>query len=1175
MTRTVRCLTAMLVGAVLFAGCTDAPEAPTGAGRLPAVLQIQPTFSPVLLQSAAALSALSEAFEQVDRFRMIVRRLSGEIVFDEIIEVTPGADSYELSAAVPVRGSTEQFLVDLIAMEGETELFRSENVQVRAVSGSVSETADVSDAELQYVGPGADAAAIALDPFAIVLTPGATGEITAAVVDEGGAPVTGVPVGWETSDPAVATVEDGTITGHGEGHALVTATTPTGIAAEAHLYVVSGSLAFARGGSVFRGSVGGSSAEEVGEGGQPAFGPGGVLYWAVGGRVIQEGQGTVAGGIWPALAPDGTKIASESGGRVVVTNIDGTRPTPGPDGRGPQWAGPAEFVVGGGSIDLVDADGSRTELVAGNASRPVLSGGRMAWTSGGTLFVSGSDGSDPVAVMSGVSGRPALSPDGDWAIGAGGSALMIAPANGSGPALPLGHGAASDPVWRTGGGASAPQPVVVSGLEPEAPAAGEEVTILGSGFDVLIPDNNKVMFTVAGGSAVSSPGSARVTAEAPILGVTSGGIRTLVPENVVAGPITVETFTSSSDAFVFEPPTATIGVTVVTTTGHLIEGASVTLTDEDGNEFAGTTGSDGHVFFDGLQPSTYSTAPGLPAGFTLVSGPDPVEVGFGDVEELEATARANVVSVSVSPESPSLIVAHTTTVEVEAIDALGNVVTDHPDVRWESLTPLRARHRSGDFQATLLGILPSPGATVRDASFRVTVDGVSAEFSANVSTFVGGSVTDLNGDPVGGVEIQLIRAGNPGPIQRTGANGGYHFGGLHHGEFGATIIPPAGYSSAPGSYAWTIGNEVPAGRGDFTIGMGSEDAFTLLPESVERLPGGTQQFVTDGNEGPFNWTVNGTVGGNSTFGTITSSGFYTAPGSIPTPSTFQVCAVVQGQPGVSACSDVTINPIPTAGEDVIVVNDLNFFRQGVQGNASNQRFIRNIVNYTADGFRAQTGTVVQWDDGHNDSCNNGCKAASFPAVVTQIEAQGYTIRQTESAVGGLATIQNDVKVLFLIMPTIAYTVDEINAFKQFAAEGGRIVFMGEHSGFYPELAIENQFLEDMGAEMTNIGAQHSCGILTFDQTHISSHQTTTGMTDYTMGCASEVVPGPNDFTLFMAERGFNGGGAFVPIGGVAKIDTTPLPAGAPARIVSPGESRMEKTHDAVGRPLDKNTLKKR
>src|SRR6185436_19160045 len=116
--------------------------------------------------------------------------------------------------------------------------------------------------------------------------------------------------------------------------------------------------------------------------------------------------------------------------------------------------------------------------------------------------------------------------------------------------------------------------------------------------------------------------------------------------------------------------------------------------------------------------------------------------------------------------------------------------------------------------------------------------------------------------------------------------------------------------------------------------------------TAEKLPNGTQQFsVTAGGSGPFTWTVNGISGGNSTFGTISGTGLYTAPGAVPNPSSLDVCAV-QASPAATGCARVTINPIPTSGADVIVFNDVNTFDNSAASDPNNQQMYKNLVQYT-------------------------------------------------------------------------------------------------------------------------------------------------------------------------------------------------------------------------------------
>jgi serine protease len=61
------------------------------------------------------------------------------------------------------------------------------------------------------------------------------------------------------------------------------------------------------------------------------------------------------------------------------------------------------------------------------------------------------------------------------------------------------------------------------------------------------------------------------------------------------------------------------------------------------------------------------------------------------------------------------------------------------------------------------------------------------------------------------------------------------------------------------------------------------------------------------------WEVNGLPGGNTTVGTITSAGVYSAPASVPTPATVTVSAVSAADPNQTASTPVTITAPVDAG----------------------------------------------------------------------------------------------------------------------------------------------------------------------------------------------------------------------------------------------------------------------
>ncbi len=356
------------------------------------------------------------------------------------------------------------------------------------------------------------------------------------------------------------------------------------------------------------------------------------------------------------------------------------------------------------------------------------------------------------------------------------------------------------------------------------------------------------------------------------------------------------------------------------------------------------------------------------------------------------------------------------------------------------------------------------------------------------------------------------------------------------------------------------------GSVDITVtGAPGGQQLTLNVSTAEKLPNGTQQFsVTSGGEGPFTWTVNGVLGGNATFGTITqpgeeqSGGFYTAPSAVPSPSAFDVCAV-QAVPAATGCAHVTISPIPTSGADVIVFNDINSFDEEAAANPNNVLMFQNLVNYTGPGPRStQTGVLR--------TCGHQAVTCATDVTFANTMANGGYQMTTVSDPSLPIPIPSNVKLLILSLPQIPYTIPEINAMKQFSAEGGRILFIGEYEGYYPTAAIngvENVFFQDMGAVMRNTGSSYDCGYNTVPLSNLRPHQVTQGLTNLTMGCASAVVLGPNDYPLYVSLDQQH------VLAAVAKVDVTPLPVGgnrirARTTTVTPRPSAPRDT-DPVGK----------
>lgn len=239
-------------------------------------------------------------------------------------------------------------------------------------------------------------------------------------------------------------------------------------------------------------------------------------------------------------------------------------------------------------------------------------------------------------------------------------------------------------------------------------------------------------------------------------------------------------------------------------------------------------------------------------------------------------------------------------------------------------------------------------------------------------------------------------------------------------------------------------------------------------------------------------------------------------------------------PGVDV-DEVGCESIQVPGRDLVVLNDVNIFDQTAMEDPDNVQFVKNLINFTTTGSR-NDGNTFMFDKGRSSSCASCVNWTSFRNLIT---AEGFTISDISSSSGSLISIPSNVKIIMLVLPNVQYTVAEINVLKQFSADGGRIIFMGEYDSFYGSgIALENQFLANMGAVLTNTGGALDCvteGV--YPELPASSnrvHPIMEGVNGLTIGCASVIEPGEGDFALF-----YDSTNTFV-LGGVAKINTTPI-----------------------------------
>jgi hypothetical protein len=136
-------------------------------------------------------------------------------------------------------------------------------------------------------------------------------------------------------------------------------------------------------------------------------------------------------------------------------------------------------------------------------------------------------------------------------------------------------------------------------------------------------------------------------------------------------------------------------------------------------------------------------------------------------------------------------------------------------------------------------------------------------------------------------------------------------------------------------------------------------SVTVSPASTGVRTGTTQQFtaaVTGSSNRAVTWDVNGVAGGNSTFGTISANGLYSAPSVLPSPITVTVHANSAAAPATGSGSVVvsTTNvAVLPSGATIAPLGTQQFTAQGSGGSNPSVTWYVNGIH----GGNASIGTI--------------------------------------------------------------------------------------------------------------------------------------------------------------------------------------------------------------------------
>jgi hypothetical protein len=118
-------------------------------------------------------------------------------------------------------------------------------------------------------------------------------------------------------------------------------------------------------------------------------------------------------------------------------------------------------------------------------------------------------------------------------------------------------------------------------------------------------------------------------------------------------------------------------------------------------------------------------------------------------------------------------------------------------------------------------------------------------------------------------------------------------------------------------FRFTSGCAVPSSTGASSPPVAAI-SVSVVPGTANIRAGSSQTFtavVSGSTNQAVQWSVNGTVGGNASLGTIDAAGKYTAPATLPNPNSITILGAAAADAKASGSSKVTLlNPAPTLSQ---------------------------------------------------------------------------------------------------------------------------------------------------------------------------------------------------------------------------------------------------------------------
>ncbi len=484
-------------------------------------------------------------------------------------------------------------------------------------------------------------------------------------------------------------------------------------------------------------------------------------------------------------------------------------------------------------------------------------------------------------------------------------------------------------------------------------------------LDLLVAVALTTMLTLVGCGGVGS---------APINGGTLARVGVSVaPPNMTVTTGTTQTFT------------ATVINTSETGVGWLVNGFPGGINPTDQSTPFGTIDKNGN----------YTAPPFIPA-------PPTVTVTAVANADNSATANASV-SINGTP-SPVSIAPLSVSLEVGGIALFtGKVNGPNQEINWLVENVLNGNAVEGTIapvpnnpnQVLYIAPLAVPGGS-QTAQVHVTAQSVAnpqeSASAAVTLSIVGGTVVAITSPPV----PPTVQAGQSQPFlaKVAGATdttvswdvdaipgGNPTLGTIATGAKGTAIYKaPAQVANPFQVFVTAVSNAQPAAQASLLVNVIPAQKVTVAVSvdectNPDAIPVNTSATFTAKVPGPnqeVTWQVNQITGGNSTVGTITQAGVYTAPASVPSPATVAIGAVSVANPNAVGKESVTISLVPVTKVTVtpvsasVQVDEGQDFTAIVAGMGNSDI----AVTWNVNGENGGDTTIGTIDPGTSSGCEN-------------------------------------------------------------------------------------------------------------------------------------------------------------------------------------------------------------